>query len=360
MIFTSSKLFDGTPTSGGKDYLGKGEGNDAYGNYLEDLTIDVGRGNPGAIAIDHLGNNFGALRRLRIIDSSGNAAVGISLDRKWPGPLLVKDVEIIGFDTGVSVSHPEYHVTIYNLILRGQRRYGLLNSGNSVSIRRLHYEGAGVAISNKGTGGLIVADDIRVLATGDNHNWMFNAGIITHRGVRVGRIPSTGEGVLPTYVSVPDGTAVGSVISESWTADWVLPDADYPEAPQFVAEDWTNVADFGVLPNIGTDSTDGIEQAIRSGAKVLYFPSGKYLVSAPIVIPPSLQRIVGLHSAISITATRRDGFARELGIIEVRTDGSPFFVDGLALDNAERGDQVGIRQLGQRPVVFAGHGLLRY
>ena len=29
------------------NYAGKGEGNDAYGNYVEDLTIDVGRGNPG-------------------------------------------------------------------------------------------------------------------------------------------------------------------------------------------------------------------------------------------------------------------------------------------------------------------------
>ena len=42
VIMTTAKLLDGTPTSGGKDYTNKGEGNDAYENFVENLTVDVG------------------------------------------------------------------------------------------------------------------------------------------------------------------------------------------------------------------------------------------------------------------------------------------------------------------------------
>ena len=44
VIMTTAKLLDGTPTSGGKDYTHKGEGNDAYENFVENLTVDVGNG----------------------------------------------------------------------------------------------------------------------------------------------------------------------------------------------------------------------------------------------------------------------------------------------------------------------------
>src|SRR5262249_27973330 len=67
VIMTTAKLLDGTPTSGGKDYTHKGEGNDAYENFVERLTIDVGGDNPGAIGIDYLANNIGAIRDVRVV-----------------------------------------------------------------------------------------------------------------------------------------------------------------------------------------------------------------------------------------------------------------------------------------------------
>ena len=71
VIMTTAKLLDGTPTSGGKDYTHKGEGNDAYENFVEDLTIDVGASNPGAVGIDYLANNIGAIRDVRVIAPAG-------------------------------------------------------------------------------------------------------------------------------------------------------------------------------------------------------------------------------------------------------------------------------------------------
>ena len=74
VVMTTAKLLDGTPTSGGKDYTNKGEGNDAYENFIENLTIDVGAGNPGAIGIDYLANNIGAIRDVRVTAPSGSGA----------------------------------------------------------------------------------------------------------------------------------------------------------------------------------------------------------------------------------------------------------------------------------------------
>ena len=93
---TTAKLLDGSPTSGGKDYTHKGEGNDAYENFVENLTIDVGAGNPGAIGIDYLANNIGAIRDVRVTAPPGSGAIGISMQRKWPGPALLQRVDGAG------------------------------------------------------------------------------------------------------------------------------------------------------------------------------------------------------------------------------------------------------------------------
>ncbi len=49
---------------------------DWFHNYIEDITFDVGSGNPGAIALQFYSNNYGALRNCRFVDSTSQAAVG--------------------------------------------------------------------------------------------------------------------------------------------------------------------------------------------------------------------------------------------------------------------------------------------
>jgi hypothetical protein len=104
VVMTTAKLLDGTPTSGGKDYTTKGEGNDAYENFVENLTIDVGRDNPGAIGIDYLANNIGAVRDVLVTAPQNSGAIGIAMTRKWPGPALLQRVTVHGFGTGTSGS----------------------------------------------------------------------------------------------------------------------------------------------------------------------------------------------------------------------------------------------------------------
>src|SRR5579863_6011646 len=158
VVMTTSKLLDGTPTSGGKDYTHKGEGNDAYENFVEHLTIDVGAGNPGAIGIDYLANNIGAIRDVAVRAPANSGAIGIAMLRKWPGPALLDHVDVRGFDTGIAVANTEYGMTLDHVRLSDQRKVGLRNSGNAVSVAHLT-DDAPTPVANADPFGLITLVD---------------------------------------------------------------------------------------------------------------------------------------------------------------------------------------------------------
>ena len=100
VIFTASSFFD--PTNNFNHAIG--EGNDAYCNYVESLTVDVGAGNPGAIGIDYLGNNGGAIRSVVITAPLGSGKSGISMLRAATGPALIENVWVSGFGVGIDVA----------------------------------------------------------------------------------------------------------------------------------------------------------------------------------------------------------------------------------------------------------------
>ena len=134
---TTAKLLDGTPTSGGKDYTHKGEGNDAYENFVENLTIDVGRGNPGAIGIDYLANNIGAIRDVRVTAPPDSGAIGIAMRANGLGRPCCSASRCVGFATGIAVANTEYGVTLDHVRLEGQREVGLVNDRNAISAAHL-------------------------------------------------------------------------------------------------------------------------------------------------------------------------------------------------------------------------------
>ncbi|MGO9874129.1 MAG: glycosyl hydrolase family 28-related protein, partial [Acidimicrobiia bacterium] len=72
----------------------RGSGNQAFDNFIFDLTVDVGRGNPGAIGIDYMANNRGAIRNVVVRAPSGSGLTGIAMTRPWPGPCLLQDVRV--------------------------------------------------------------------------------------------------------------------------------------------------------------------------------------------------------------------------------------------------------------------------
>ncbi len=75
---------------------------DWFDNNVEDLSINVGANNPGAIGLRFYSNNIGAVRNVEIRAGEGSGTVGIDLGyADQNGPLLISEVSVTGFDFGV-------------------------------------------------------------------------------------------------------------------------------------------------------------------------------------------------------------------------------------------------------------------
>lgn len=338
VIFTTSKLLRGAPGDGGKDYLGQGEGNDAYMNFVENMTIDVGTGNPGAIAIDFLGNNSGAIRHVTLRAAAGSGAVGLSMTRKWPGPTLVQNLTINGFATGIMTAQTEYGLTFDHVRLLNQTEAAIANTQNALTIRDLDIQGPAPLILNSGEkaylaldGGSAPVSNLMALVRND--------GFVTVRDLSLAG--QARSGVLQGrngWQSLP-------------AADWHTPMQDAPPMPDIPSAQWVNVARYGATGDPAQDATDALRQAFASGAAVVYLPNGTYSLSDSVDVPASLQRIVGMNSTIRIL-NRRPTFARSTGMFRAASGGPPLFVERLAFDNTGLGEQVGIELSGPRDIVM--------
>ena len=292
VIFTSSKLLDGSSTSGGKDYENKGEGNDAYANFVENMTVDVGKGNAGAIGIDYLANNLGAIRSVKVKAEGDSGLTGISMARKWIGPALLENVEIEGFDTGIAVDNTEYGVTMENIALNGQKKVGLQNNHNAISANNL-----------------LISPSLTNQAEA---------------------IQKSKDGLIAMAID----------------NKWHLPIKYPPEPPQDALKNWVRVE------NNNEDATNAIRKAFASGASTIYFPHGIYNISENIEVPKTVTRIVGMMSTIRSTPNRSPNFRRDVGFFAVASDGKPLTIEKLAFDNSELGAQVAVSVTGKRAVVL--------
>ncbi len=117
--------------------------NAAFGNYVQDLTIDVGAGNPGAVGVRWAAANTGSLERVTIRATSGTSGLrGISLESST-GPSLVQDVTVEGFDVGIwADTGPVNNTAFSHITLTNQRSVAIQNRGKAVQFEGLTVNGA--------------------------------------------------------------------------------------------------------------------------------------------------------------------------------------------------------------------------
>src|SRR5882724_3927573 len=98
-LIPSAPGFD-TPTTP-KAILQTPAGISSFRQNIWDLGFHVGAGNPGAVGIDYVSNNTGSIRNVLVYSEDGGGVAGVMLARHYPGPLLIKDVGISGFQYGI-------------------------------------------------------------------------------------------------------------------------------------------------------------------------------------------------------------------------------------------------------------------
>ena len=92
---------------------------DWFHNYVQNMTFDVGRNNPGAVGLNFYSNNSGAIRDVQIVSQDGAGAIGLDLGNDMNGPLLVHNVIVKGFAIGIRTAHSVNSQTFERITLIG-------------------------------------------------------------------------------------------------------------------------------------------------------------------------------------------------------------------------------------------------
>ncbi len=292
---------------------------DWFHNYVENLTFDVGAGNPGAVALQFYSNNSGAVRDCRFVASPGSGIVGLDLGhREMNGPLLVRNCTIIGFRRGIVTANAVNGQTFEHVMLRGQSEAGLVNEGQIISIRGLMSENSVPAVF---TYGMLCLLEATLTGRGDAATAPaivnFNGGRIFLRDIK-----TSGYGRALADVShTPDGAAAfrvkgmdkpgseGPDIAEycshpatspfpSPASSLRLPVKDPPEVPRDDPKTWACADDFGADPTGEADSSAAMQKAMDSGASTVFLP-GSYNLRSPVAIRGKVRRVVGLGGMIN-------------------------------------------------------------
>jgi hypothetical protein len=302
-----------------------GGGNQAFNNFIFDLTIDVGHNNPGANGIDYMAHNRGAIRNVVLTAPTGSGNVGLSMTRKWPGPAMIEDVAIRGFSRGVIVGSWEYSITFENLRVSGQRVAGIENINNTLNIRRMVSHNIPPAIINEGAVTLVESELLGGAAGCSaikNQNMLFlrnvgasgYAALINDRGIAK-NMPANGE-----YSSSVPISLTGTNHSLS------LPVPETPVVPNFPASEWAGLGAASTTD--WADDTAALQAALNSGKPVVYLRPGQTVVSKTLEVPSTVKAIVGYEGFIHATSGQ---FAGTTNAPILRINGSP--TDHIAISH---------------------------
>jgi len=282
---------------------GVGSGS-AIASYLFDVTIDTGSGNPGAIGLDYHSNNIGVVENVSIRSGDGAGKAGISMLRPWPGPSLIRDVNIRGFDFGVHITHREYSMTFEGLTLEGQRIAGIRNTSNILAIRKLHSRNRVPAVVSDGVEAMVTLLDSDLLGGSPDHfaielgspGSLFARNVRSegYRGVLKDQDKVLAEASLEEYVSAAPQGLFGKATKSLNLPIKETPRLDWPSADQ-----WVSVQRFADRRGPDGDWAPALQAAIDSGATHLYLPPDRYWVKSTVSLRGKVRCMFGMMTGIN-------------------------------------------------------------
>lgn len=290
--------------TGSQNPKSDGSGNEGFRNSIYDLTVDTGIGNSGAVGIDYIANNKGAIRNVMIV---GQGKYGLNFSRSWPGPNLVKNVSIDGFDYGIaSLNHYQYGITFEHIRLTNQKIAGIMNKNNVLSIRGLTSINTVPVIQNTSGSGFVTLIDGNFSGGSSAVSAVESSGTLYARNIITtgykSAIENEGTTEPGTTVSEFTSTAFKSLFSSPQTS-LNLPIADPPDFSEDVSQ-WVSVTAFGAEPNDYNDDSAAIQKAIDSGKSTIYFPAGVYNIRTTIRMRGNVRKLIGMESMIKPVADR--------------------------------------------------------
>ncbi len=296
---------------------------DAMHTMVQSFTLDVGAGNPGAAGLRYLANNSGAVYdvTIRSSDPDKAGAIGLDLRQSQQGPALIKRVTVDGFDHGVEVGN-SFSMVFEHLTLANQRKIGFYNPKARVTVRGLTSVNRVPAVVNekhaeltlieaKLTGGApgtsaIISDNHKLFLRDIEANGYAHT-VRTREGKHIdGRIDEWYEGQPHALFDVGAMRTLRLPIEETPQVPW---EEDLSK--------WVKVE------SEGEDVTEALQRALDSaaaaGKTTIYFPSGRakdYVISGPVRVHGSVNRIIGLENILRIDGSGELGVGADVFTFE--------------------------------------------
>lgn len=291
----------------GNDPSKGGHPNSGFGNYIQHLTIDVGANNPGAAGIRFDVANCGSLAHVHITSSDPQKAgvYGLGFFEQC-GLGYVKNTSINGFDYGIYLDRmPVNNLGFENIEVKNQNKAGIFNEGKNIQIRGLVSTNRVPAIQIKKNYATTLLLDAQLNAVADSTCKsaikLQDVSYLFLRGIQNNGYPLT--------VDLPDGFAKAD-LPQTAIDEWAthdnsqshgkslnLPIKDAPEYYNSDLNQWASVVAYGATPNNPRDNdSPGIQAAIDSGKKIVYFPRGKYTLKSDVIVRGNVRKIDFLFS----------------------------------------------------------------
>ncbi|CAN1209206.1 hypothetical protein TUMEXPCC7403_03220 [Tumidithrix helvetica PCC 7403] len=274
--------------------------NESFANYIQNLTVNTGKGNPGAIGIRYNNHNEGMIRDVTIRSEDGQGEIGLDLTENEFGPALIENLTVEGFDRGVVTVGSVSHATFLNLTLKNQRIVGFENN-LPVSIYSLISQNKVPAIVNSGFYlSHIVLVKATLIGSASSVSAIQNQGGFYGRNISIRGY----KNLLNDSGTLIPGPTLKEYVSKNDEQHTLFPEGGtghlkmlYEAPPTPILEPvsaWMKPLD------VGDDDTAEVQKVFDSGASTIYFPFGKnYSVRRTITIPTTVRRVVGMHNGPS-------------------------------------------------------------
>ena len=226
-----------------------------YGNFLEGVTVDAGKGNPGAVGVRWACSNYGGIRDVTV--KSRDGLVGVDAPY-YNCCSSFNDMTIEGFHTGIRM-HAGHESTL--------------------SVEHVTVKGTQIAFATEGSG----LEGGKTACGAD----LLNLRKITLENVMTNVVTGKGGRVFVRDCAFAPDTRAALVAAE-----------DVPRQHWFPLDDIATPEDFGAKGDGVADDTAAIQRAMDSGRSAVYFTRPAYRVDGTVRIPATVKCVDGMFAGV--------------------------------------------------------------
>lgn len=327
-------------------------GNQNFHQFLFNLGIEIGRGNPNAIPLTSEMNNVAAIRNVQVWADDSVCPFAFDLRRGFPGPMLVKNFALYGCTNGISSNQNEYTTVFEGLTTEGQLGLVVDPTSHNMAIRHVLSDNTGQFLSTGASTpyGVVSLLDSEIL---NGSGSATGIAVAAGGSVYVKNLHVTGY--LHSIVDSSTGTPVtlNGDVAQSWsgpaqslfggTPDSLhLPENETPIPSDPSPSTWT-VLDSTVA-NWPTEISG-------SASTTVYAPPGGYNTTAgtvTVTVPDTVNHILFYQSK------RSDNSNYVLQLNVAGTSSTPLVIDGCPYTECN------VNHTGSRTIVLLDSVLNQY